>query len=167
MNAKNARTVEKYLAFIKEQPSSELEGYLMDKIYRNEDYLNDIIGTKYLTTLEWGKAIEYLSKVPLKFLDSQNICEYMATRSFTTEQWRKSQLKAHLLARNNCIEHVHILVACSHLNIYWFSIAWELISAHVEPVVRLRCRLSVVKIENDKLLIDSVAFADCGQSVCA
>ena len=94
MNTKNARTVEKYLAFIKEQPSSELEGYLMDKIYRNEDYLNDIIGTKYLTTLEWGKAIEYLSKVPLKFLDSQNICEYMATRSFTTEQWRKSQLKA-------------------------------------------------------------------------
>ena len=73
----------------------------------------------------------------------------------------------HLLARNNCIEHVHILVACSHLNIYWFSIAWELISAHVEPVVRLRCRLSVVKIENDKHLIDSVAFADCGQSVCA
>ena len=93
LDQKGPQAVERYLTFTKKKTDNELEQYLLRYIYRNEDYLNDLIGTKYISRMEWNKALDYLKKVPLTFLDGQNICEYMAKRSFTTEQWRKSQLK--------------------------------------------------------------------------
>lgn len=93
LDQKGPQAVERYLTFTKKKTDNELEQYLLRFIYRNEDYLNDLIGTKYISRMEWNKALDYLKKVPLTFLDGQNICEYMAKRSFTTEQWRKSQLK--------------------------------------------------------------------------
>ena len=72
LDQKGPQAVERYLTFTKKKTDNELEQYLLRYIYRNEDYLNDLIGTKYISRMEWNKALDYLKKVPLTFLDGQN-----------------------------------------------------------------------------------------------
>ncbi len=83
----NAYTTKCYLDYLQHNPSNELDRWLIAHNSRDYDYLNDIIGTHYLRQGEFTKAIEYLEKVPLTYLDKQNISQYMATRSFTQEKW--------------------------------------------------------------------------------
>ena len=86
--------LEKYLVFTQQQQKGQLEQYLLSRTYTDKNFLTDLTGTRYLAEGNWKKAISFLQQVPLSFLDQQNICEYMNTRSYTTEQWMKSQLKS-------------------------------------------------------------------------
>ena len=87
LDSLNGYTAKCYLDYLQHHPSDELDKWLISHNSRNYDYLNDIVGTHYLRQGEFTKAIEYLERVPLTFLDGQNISQYMATRSFTQEKW--------------------------------------------------------------------------------
>lgn len=76
-----------YLDYIQQTPSHSIDAWILSHISRDSNYLNDIIGTKYLCSGEYAKAIEYLEKVPLSYLDHQNISKHMASRSFSKEKW--------------------------------------------------------------------------------
>lgn len=66
------------------------------------DYMNDIIGTRLLRQGKFAEAKEYFAKVPIAFLDEQNIAPYAAVRSFTDLPWRSRREKS------NEYEKVHL-----------------------------------------------------------
>ena len=87
----NAKHMADYAEYINGNSSEPLQQWLSKRNYRDADYLYDLIGTKYLAEGNLAKAVEYLEKVSLKFLSSQNICRYMAERSLTAEPWIEDQ----------------------------------------------------------------------------
>lgn len=87
LDSLSAYSATRYLDYIQQRPSHSLDAWILSHISRDSNYLNDIIGTKYLCRGEYAKAIEYLERVPLTYLDRQNISKYMASRSFTQEKW--------------------------------------------------------------------------------
>ncbi|MCH4156770.1 MAG: hypothetical protein LKF31_10760 [Muribaculaceae bacterium] len=54
-----------------------LARYAAYKAYNNPDFLNELIGTKYLRIEYFSKAIHYLSKVSLSYINSMNITPYL------------------------------------------------------------------------------------------
>jgi tetratricopeptide (TPR) repeat protein len=65
------------------------ERFLAAKCYKNDDYLNEIIGTKYLRLEQFDKAVEYLSKVSKKYAKTLNIYEYFYHDPFREpHRWR-------------------------------------------------------------------------------
>lgn len=80
-----------YLNFIQKKPKGKLEKWLHQQAFKSEDFMNDFVGTKYMALGDWPTAIKYLEKVPLAFLNHQNINPYMGTRSYSVEPWFKSQ----------------------------------------------------------------------------
>lgn len=71
----------------------ELSKWLWGQIEHNQDYFNDLIGTKYLAEGNYPKATQFLQKVPLTFLDQQAIAKYMVYRDFSKAKWDGIQLK--------------------------------------------------------------------------
>ncbi len=71
----------------------ELSKWLWGQIEHNQDYFNDLIGTKYLAEGNYQKAIQFLQKVPLTFLDQQAIAKYMLYRDYSKAKWDVLQLK--------------------------------------------------------------------------
>ena len=71
----------------------ELSKWLWGQIEHNQDYFNDLIGTKYLAEGNYPKATQFLQKVPLTFLDQQAIAKYMVYRDFSKAKWDGLQLK--------------------------------------------------------------------------
>lgn len=55
---------------------TKFERFLLSKCYVNENYLNEIIGTRYMRTEQFEKAVEYLSKVDTTYDRSLNIYNY-------------------------------------------------------------------------------------------
>ncbi len=72
-------------------PANCLERYLKERVYKNEAYYNDIIGTKMMAEGRFEEAVPYLEKVPLDFLRKQNICAYMAMRDYSKPRWLTKQ----------------------------------------------------------------------------
>ena len=54
---------------------------------RNADYFNDLIGTKLLAEGRFADAETYLERVPLTFIEKQNISWYMGNRDYTKPLW--------------------------------------------------------------------------------
>lgn len=71
----------------------ELSKWLWGQIEHDQDYFNDLIGTKYLAEGNYQKAIPFLQKVPLKFLDDQAIAKYMLYRTYEKPKWTGIQLE--------------------------------------------------------------------------
>ena len=80
-----------YQQFINKGSNDPLEKMVKSKNNINNDYLNDIIGTRFLANGQFDKAIEYLNKVPLSFMEKQNISYYLANRDFTKPCWTERQ----------------------------------------------------------------------------
>ena len=80
-----------YQSFIQSKPKGKLEKWLLERAFKSEDFMNDFIGTKYMALGDWPTAIKYLEKVPLAFLNQQNINPYMGTRSYSAEPWLNFQ----------------------------------------------------------------------------
>lgn len=58
------------------------------KIMGNQDdYFNDLIGTRLLAQGRWSDAISYLEKVPLSFLQEQSIAPFAYHRNFDRLPW--------------------------------------------------------------------------------
>ncbi len=75
-----------------ENPGDDpLKRYAASKIKLTDDFKNDILGTKYLQEGEWEKAISYLQKVSMDYLDNQPIAFYAARRDYTIPAWNGHQ----------------------------------------------------------------------------
>lgn len=64
-------------------PSSSLEWFLYNKSYIDNDYLMDLIGTRYLRDCKYQNAAEYLALVSEGYQDRLNTKSYMRRHPFT------------------------------------------------------------------------------------
>lgn len=87
----SAEDTESFFNFLTQSHSDPLESYLCKNSYAGADYWYDLIGTKYLGEAQFEKAISFLQKVNLAFLNKQNISHYLANRDFKVEKWFKRQ----------------------------------------------------------------------------
>ena len=63
-------------------PSTAIERFLQARSFVDDDYLNDIIGTRYIRDMKYGKAVEYLSKVHDGYQKRLNTSAYMCFNPF-------------------------------------------------------------------------------------
>ena len=54
-------------------PKTEFDSFLNERGYADDNYLNDIIGTKYLRCQEYATALEYLGKVTNAYSQHMNV----------------------------------------------------------------------------------------------
>lgn len=83
-----------YFNYLNGKPATDLDRFMQQNVYRNADYFNDRIGTRYLAEGQFAKAIPYLKKVSLAFLEMQNISYRLVHQDFTAERWFNRQLVA-------------------------------------------------------------------------
>ena len=74
-------------------PSTAIERFLQARCYVDDDYLKDIIGTRYIRELKYGKAVEYLSKVSDGYQKRLNTSAYMDLNPF--------EIKTHYVKTSN------------------------------------------------------------------
>ena len=67
----NVENVKKHLALLKSGGESDMDKFLVKNSSKDYNFLNELIGTKYMRTESWDAAIVYLKKVPEKFLKSK------------------------------------------------------------------------------------------------
>jgi hypothetical protein len=87
LDSMKADDMVKYFHYLQSSPDDGMERLILSKAYKNADFYNDFIGTKYIAEGRFGDAIPYLKQVPLSYLSHQNICYYMAHRDFTKDRW--------------------------------------------------------------------------------
>lgn len=80
-----------YAEFINSKHVDAFETYVVDRVYKNAEFFNDMIGTKYIAEGNFSEAAKYLKNLSLPFISGQRIGFYMAQRSFSVERWFKRQ----------------------------------------------------------------------------
>jgi len=76
MDTLQTESVIQYKEKLKKGGKNDFEKFLISKCYKNEDYLNEIIGTKYMRTEQFDKAIDYLSRVDSTYDTTLNTYVY-------------------------------------------------------------------------------------------
>lgn len=76
-----------YRKWAKARPDNALEAYARQHAPKDDDYYNDLIGTRLLACARWEEAIPYLEKVGRDFLDSQGIAPYAKKMDFNLDRW--------------------------------------------------------------------------------
>ncbi len=80
-----------YLRFLQDSKGDDLERLVKNYVKYDVNFFNDLIGTKYLAQNVFDKAIPYLQKVPLSFMEGQNISCYLANRDWHKSKWLVNQ----------------------------------------------------------------------------
>ena len=81
-----------YMDYIQAKaPQSALHQWLNARVRHDDAFFTELMGTKYLRLGQWQKAAEWLAKVPLSFINTQNITPYAVQRSYSIEPWLKLQ----------------------------------------------------------------------------
>jgi hypothetical protein len=70
---------------------NDLERFLLARCHISNDFLNELIGTKYLRAAQFEKAIPYLSKVPNDYIKKMNIYDYFGRNPFKEIIWIKEE----------------------------------------------------------------------------
>ena len=65
--------------------------------YQNDDYYNDLIGTRLMAAGRFEEAIPYLKKVSTDFIYNSNICGYIGRRNYQRPRWFVHQVIADTL----------------------------------------------------------------------
>lgn len=78
-----------YAKILNSRNDNSFDSFLARRCYSNADYLNEIIGTKYMREANFKKAVEYLSKVSEDYEATLNISEYFLYDPFTDPFIRK------------------------------------------------------------------------------
>lgn len=86
--------VKKHLALLQSGGESEMDKFLVKNSSKDYNFLNELIGTKYLRTESWDAAIAYLKNVSKKFRKTQNIHYYLTERNPFGEAWISNSRKA-------------------------------------------------------------------------
>lgn len=81
-----------YYTYLTSAKTDVFEHYVAQQVYSNKDYYNDLIGTRYIAEGRFADALTWLERVPVEYLEKQNICWYMANRAYTVPRWFVRQL---------------------------------------------------------------------------
>ena len=83
--------LEKYLYYVNTPGKNNLDNYLKAHAKADPYELEDLIGTKYMRTCQWDKAISWLKDIPKSFYENRGYAVYVANRSWEVEPWLKRQ----------------------------------------------------------------------------
>lgn len=89
----SASDCESYYNFITSNHSDPFSQYVCSRVYKDKNFFNDFIGTKYMAEAKFAQAIPYLEKVDLSYLSNLNISYYMQNRDYHKERWLTRQGK--------------------------------------------------------------------------
>ena len=81
-----------YYSYLTSAKTDVFEHYVAQQVYMDKDYYNDLIGTRYIAEGRFADALTWLERVPLDYLEKQNISWYMANRAYTVPRWFVRQL---------------------------------------------------------------------------
>ncbi|MCR4964883.1 MAG: hypothetical protein K6A41_04430 [Bacteroidales bacterium] len=90
MDNAEIKDIQQYLNFLKKQNQTESDKFLLAHSYRDPNYFNELIATKFMRNEQYDSAIVYLSKVSDKFLKTQNIYPYLSNEDYYNpfrEEW--------------------------------------------------------------------------------
>ena len=87
-----ADSLASYYTYLTSAKTDVFEHYVAQQVYSNKDYYNDLIGTRYIAEGRFADALTWLERVPLEYLEKQNISWYMANRAYTVPRWFVRQL---------------------------------------------------------------------------
>ncbi|SHF15021.1 hypothetical protein [Dysgonomonas macrotermitis] len=82
MDTVRVESLIKYKQILNKGGNTPSERFMAAKCYKNDDYYNEVIGTKYMRILRFDKAVEYLSKVSKGYDRTLNIFEYFYADPF-------------------------------------------------------------------------------------
>ena len=71
-----------YTQLLQKKKGNKFDRFLAERCYFNPDYLNEIIGTKYMRELNFDQAVKYLSIVKSEYENSLNIHKYFCYAPF-------------------------------------------------------------------------------------
>lgn len=91
LDSMTAKETEIYFKFISKSHKDCFEQYVTERVYKDNDFFNEMIGTKYIAEGKFESAESYLAKVSQKFIDGQRINFYMSQRSYSVERWFERQ----------------------------------------------------------------------------
>ena len=86
-----ANNVVKVYEGIRQADNDPLKNYAMKGFKLDDNFFNDLIGTKYLEEGKFTEALTYFDKVPNSFYEGLNISYYFTHRDFTKERWFEYQ----------------------------------------------------------------------------
>jgi hypothetical protein len=76
MNRVSIENVIAYKQKLLSGTNTAFEQFLASRCYKNKDYLNEIIGTKYMRLEKFDKAVQYLSRVSPNYAKTLNVYQY-------------------------------------------------------------------------------------------
>lgn len=76
-----------FAQWCQQKGGDDMERFVRQHIKADPTYFDDMAGTHYLGEGRFEKAIPYLKRVPLSFMEGQNISFYLAHRDFTRPRW--------------------------------------------------------------------------------
>lgn len=80
-----------YYNMLKSGGDSELQQWAVRQLKADDNYFNDIIGTKMLREERWAEAVEFLKKVPVTYLNNQGIATYTKFYDYGKPRWMGKQ----------------------------------------------------------------------------
>lgn len=80
-----------YVKWCKKPSDNALETYGRHHAPSNDNYYNDLVGTRLLACARWAEAIPYLEKVDNSFLSDQGIAPYAKKMDFNADRWITDQ----------------------------------------------------------------------------
>ena len=83
----SASACESYYKYITSDHADEFSRYVCSRVFKDKNFFNDFIGTKYMAEARFSQAIPYLEKVDLSYLNRLNISYYMHSRDYHKERW--------------------------------------------------------------------------------
>ena len=86
------KTVLQYKQLLQEKNGNAFDRFLAERCHYNPDYLNEIIGTKYMRELKFDQAVKYLSLVKSGYENSLNIYEYFCYSPFADPFFGKKRI---------------------------------------------------------------------------
>ena len=83
--------LKKVMDYANSPATTALDRYLKSRQKIDPVAMNDLIGTKYLRLCQWEKALTWLVKVPLSYVNGKGYQPYAARRKWTVEPWLRRQ----------------------------------------------------------------------------
>ena len=80
-----------YNDYVRRPAATPLERLLQQSQQIDDTKMNDLIGTKYMRLCQWDKAIEWLTRVPISYINERGYAVYAAHRRWNVEPWIKRQ----------------------------------------------------------------------------
>ena len=91
LNEMLADRLESAYGGIRQTSNDPLFNYAKKGFKLDDNFFNDLIGTKYLEEGKFAKALTFFDKVPTNFYETLNISWYFANRDYTKARWIERQ----------------------------------------------------------------------------